>query len=382
MRAIPIARRLVFNKEGDSPASSMRTIALLVLLMIMAGPAAAADPIQLAERLIVTGKGADARALLEKLPGAKTDPRVVILIARSHLCYPPTEPDAAMKVLKTFLKGNPKSVEGLLEWARTLREVRDYPNAIKTYDILLRGNPKELRAYQGKVDTYLAMAKYKEADAAARAALAQDEKKPDSHAMLAKVFERRGDVAGARISAVTEYEKAVELSGSDTRWYGPLIFAQQLYGAGGVRDTVEALKRIAPGDASVAFGEGLLLDGEDRMREALAKYQGAVAVDHGHTYAHFALGVVYSGRTVSGLFTGKRLIGRKPPSFAGFANHPLANQEFAVVRFQDPTFPYMSLIDAYQAISQPVEPAPPPTAEQAAQDKAWNNYWLLLQLRH
>lgn len=360
----------------------MRTIALLVLLVIMAGPAAAADPIQLAEKLIVSGKGADARAVLEKLPGAKNDPRVVILIARSYMCYPPTEPDEAMKVLKTFLKTNPKSVEGLLEWARTLREVRDHANAILTYDRVLRGNPKELRALYGKVETYLAMTKYKDADQAAQAALALDEKNADSHAMLAKVFERRNDLAGARISAVAEYEKAVELSGSDTKYHGALMFAQVLYGAGGVRDTVENLKRISPGDASVAFGEGLVLDGEDRMREALAKYQGAVAVDFRHTYAHFALGVVYSGRTLTGLFAGKRLIGRKPPSFAGFANHALANQEFAIVRFQDPTFPYMSLIDAYQAISQPVEPAPPPTAEQDAQDKAWNNYWLLLQLRH
>jgi tetratricopeptide (TPR) repeat protein len=358
----------------------MRTLAFTVLILIMAG-AARADALQQAEKLIVSGKGAEARALLEKLPGAKTDSRIVVRIARSYLCFPPTEPDEAMKILKAFLKANPKSVEGLLEWARTLREVRDYPNAIKTYDIVLKSNPKDFLALYGKVETYLAMAKFKEADETAQAALALDEKRPESHYMLAKVHERRNDVPGTKINAVAGYEKAVELSGSDTRYYGPLLFAQTIYGAGGVRDTLEKLKRVAPGDANVAFGEGLLLDGEDRMKEALAKYQGAVAVDYGHTFAHFALGVLYSGRTMTGLFAGKRLIGRKPPSFAGFANPMHANQEFAVVRFQDPTFPYMSLIDAYQSISQPVEPAQP-TPEQAAQDKAWNNYWLLLQLRH
>jgi tetratricopeptide (TPR) repeat protein len=351
--------------------------ALIASFLIMTGTAQAelfAD----AERLMVTGKGEEARALLATV---KSDPRAVILTARSYLTFPPTAPDEAMKVLKEFLKTNKGHTEGMLEWARALREGRDHANALKTYDLLLKGNPKELRALHGKVDCYLVQLKFADAEKAARAALAIDDKKAESHYYLGKVFERRDDVPSAKAYAVGSFQKAVELAGNDTRYYGPLLFAQCMYGAGGVRDTLEKLKRTAPGDASVAFAEGLLLDGEERLREALAKFQGAVSVDYGHTFAHFALGTLYSGRSLTALFTGYRRIGRKPPSFAGFGSPALANQEFAVVRFQDPSFPFMAMMDAYQGSLQDNAPAPP-TPEQAAQDKAWNNYWLLLQMRH
>jgi tetratricopeptide (TPR) repeat protein len=356
---------------------AFQTRSFMLGLLIMTG-AAAAEPMAEAERLMVSGKGEEARAILAKLGN---DPRAVILAARSYLTFPPTAPEEAMKILKGFLKTNKGHTEGLLEWARALRESRDYANAIKTYDLLLKANPKELRALHGKVDCYLVQLKWKDADAAARQALAVDAKKPESHYYLGKVYERRDDVPSAKAYAVASFQQAVELAGADTRYYGPLLFAQCMYGSGGVRDTLERLRRIAPGDASVAFAEGLLLDGEERLREALAKFQGATSVDYGHTFAHFALGTLYSGRSLTALFTGYRRIGRKPPSFAGFGSPALANQEFAIVRFQDPSFPFMALIDAYQGSLQESPPAVP-TPEQAAQDKAWNKYQLLLQMRH
>ena len=58
-----------------------------------------------------------------------------------------------------------------------------------------------------------------------------------------------------------------------------------------------------------------------------------------------------------------------------------AFQEYATVRLQDPTFPFMFVIDDYQSRMQGFQPQTI-TPELEQQQKAWAKYWLNLQLRH
>lgn len=332
-----------------------------------------------AEQLMVRGKGEEARQLLNQVSGGKLDARMTILTARTYLTYPPTSPDDAMKVLQPFLKANKNHIEGMLEWARALRENRNQAAAAQTYDILIRHYPQDLRAHYGKIDTLLAQRKFKDADAAARAALKVDEKKPESHYYLGKVYERRDDVPGPKETAVSHYKRAVELAGNDLKYYAPLMFAQLMYGAGDYKETLDRLRAVAPGDASVAFGEGLILDTQGKLPEAVAKFQGALAIDPGHTFAHFALGTLYTGHSLSRVFLGS---GRhRSESRSSIASAGGAFREYATVRLQDPTFPFMYIIDDYQSRMQAYQPEGlPPDFEQ--QQKAWQKYWLNLQLRH
>lgn len=332
-----------------------------------------------AEQLMVRGKGEEARALLAQVGAGKADPRLIVLAARSYLTWPPTSPDEAMQVLKPFLLKAPRHPDGLLEWARALRESREYPGAVKTYDILLRYYPKDLRAHYGKIDTFMAQRKFKEAEAAARAALVLDDKRAETSYYLGRVFERRDDVPGPKETAVSHYRRAVDLGGGETRYFAPLMFAQMMYGAGDYKETLDRLRKVAPGDASVAFGEGLILDSEAKLPEAVAKFQGALAIDPGHTFAHFALGTLYTGHSLSRVFLGS---GRhRDERRASVANPQGAFQEYATVRLQDPTFPFMFVIDDYQSRMQNYQPQRM-TPELVEQQKAWQKYWLNLQLRH
>lgn len=334
-----------------------------------------------ASYLMVRGKGEEARALLAQVGQGKSDPRLVILTARTYLTWAPTSPDDAMNVLKPFLKANPKHPEALLEWARTLREARNYPDAVKTFDMVLRLNPRELRAHYGKIDTFMAQKKFKEAEAAALAAVAVDEKRAESHYYLGKVFERRDDVAGARETAVAEFKRAVDVAGSDTRFHAPLMFAQMMYGAGDFRETIANLRKLAPGDAAVAFGEGLILDSQGKLPEAVAKLQGALSIDPGLTFAHFALGTLYTGHSLSRVFLGAGRDGLRHQPRASISNPAGAFQEYATVRLQDPTFPFMFVIDDYQSRMQNYE-SQGMSPQLVEQQKAWQKYWLMLQLRH
>lgn len=326
---------------------------------------------------MVTGKGDEARALLARAGGAHPDVRVVVLTARSYLCWKPIEPDNAMKVLKPYLAANPHDAEALLEWAHALRESHDYANATRTYDRIIKTSPKELRAYYGKVDVALSEKKFKEAEAAAKAAVAVDANQPESFYYLGRVQERRTDKAGAREAAAAHFLHAVDLAGTNTRYYGPLLFAQMMYEAGDFRTTLDRLRKLAPGDASVAFGEGLELDSQGKLPEAIAKFQGAIAVDPSHTFAHFALGTELTGHSLASMF--RNVSSRKLLHFAPM-NPSGAYTEYATVRLQDPTFPYMSVIDDYQGRAQSEGNDVPP--ELKDQQKAWQKYWLLLQLRN
>lgn len=332
-----------------------------------------------AEQLMVRGRGDEARALLAQVGKGKADARLTILAARSYLTAPPTSADDAMAILKPFLKTNPRHTEALLEWARALRENRAYPDAVKTYDLVLRYAPRELRAHHGKVDTLLAQKKFKDAEAAAKAAIAVDPKSAECEFYLGKVYERRDDVPNPKETAVTHYRRAVDMAGPQTRYYAPLMFAQMMYGAGDFRETLDRLRGVAPGDASVAFGEGLILDSQAKLPEAVAKFQGALAIDPGHTFAHFALGTLYTGHSLSRVFLGS---GRhRNEKRASVANPAGAFQEYATVRLQDATFPFMYMIDDYQSRMSAFEPATM-TPDVLEQQKAWQKYWLNLQLRH
>lgn len=332
-----------------------------------------------AEQLMVRGKGEEARALLEQVSGGKLDARMTILTARTYLTYPPTSPDDAMKVLQPFLKANKNHLEGMLEWARALRENRNQTAAAQTYDILIRHYPQDLRAHYGKVDTLISQKKFKDAEAAARAALKIDPKKAESHYYLGKVYERRDDVPSPKETAVSHYRAAVELAGADLKYFAPLMFAQLMYGAGDYKETLDRLRALAPGDASVAFGEGLILDTQGKLPEAVAKFQGALAIDPGHTFAHFALGTLYTGHSLSRVFLGSGRHRTTPR--ASIASGSGAFREYATVRLQDPTFPFMYIIDDYQSRMQAYQPeGMSPELEQ--QQKSWQKYWLNLQLRH
>ena len=337
-----------------------------------------------AQDLMVRGRSDEARALLKQVGAGHVDARLTILTARTYLTYPPTSAEDAMAVLRPFLKANPKHIEGLLEWARALREGHQYPDAVKTYDILIRLNPKDLRphdmrAHYGKIDTLMVEKKWKPAEDAARAALAIDDKNPESQYYLGRVFERRDDVKNPKETAVAQFKKAVELSGADTRFVAPLIFAQMMYGAGDFKETLDNLRRRAPGDATVAFGEGMVLDSEGKLPEAVAKFQGALAVDPSLTFAHFALGTLYTGHSLSRVFLGS---GRnRSEARASVSNAGQAFTEYATVRLQDPTFPFMFVIDDYQSRMQSFQPQAI-TPELIEQQKAWQKYWLMLQLRH
>jgi len=339
-----------------------------------------ADVCRSAEKLMVTGKGEEARALLAKAGGAQPDVRLVVLTARSYLCWRPTDADAAKRVLKSFLDqpANRNNAEALLEWAHMLRESHDYRNALATYDRIIRITPRELRAYYGKVDVALAQEKFKDAEVAARAALDIDASQPESHFYMGKVQERRTDKPGARQTSVSYFQRAAELAGANTRYYGPLLFAQMMYAAGDYAGTLARLKKTAPGDASVAFGEGLLLDSQGKLPEAIAKFQGAIAVDPAHTYAHFALGTLWTGHSLTSIFRGTS---SRSDRRAAIANPTGTYTEYATVRLQDPTFPYMSVIDDFSGRMQASE-SPGMSPELQEQQKAWQKYWLLLQLRH
>ena len=180
-------------------------------------------------------------------------------------------------------------------------------------------------------------------------------------------------------TAVSHYRRAVELAGADTRFYAPLMFAQMMYGAGDFKETLDRLRQVAPGDATVAFGEGLILDSQAKLPEAAAKFQGALSIDPGHTFAHFALGTLYTGHSLSRVFLGS---GRhRDLKRASVSNPQGAFQEYATVRLSDPTFPFMFVIDDYQSRCQAYQPEQM-TPELVEQQKAWQKYWLNLQLRH
>jgi len=116
-----------------------------------------------------------------------------------------------------------------------------------------------------------------------------------------------------------------------------------------------------------------------KLPEAAAKFQGALAIDPAHTFAHFALGTLYTGHSLSRVFLGSGR--RRDQRRASVMNPQAALQEYATVRLLDPTFPFMHIIDDYQSRMQSYQPETmPPDMEQ--QQKAWKKYWLNLQLRH
>jgi tetratricopeptide (TPR) repeat protein len=334
-----------------------------------------------AEQLMEVGKGDDSRAILSEVLKKKDDARVRVLLARSYICFPPTDADQAMKILKPVVKSHPQYMEGLLEWARALRENHDYENALKSYDWVRQRFPKEPAGFYGKIEVYLIQKKFPEAEKAAQDAIQLDPKRAESYYYLGKVEDRRTDKPFGHSRAAAAYRQAIELS-QDTRYYAALLFTEAIYLGAGYLETLTLLKQRFPQDAVVAFGEGLVADRTGRLAEALAKFQGATSVNWGLTFAHFGAGVLLSGQTVTTIvsstpFPSGRLQAARPP-----VEPARALQEYAIVKFQDPTFPLMSIVDDCLAKDQEVALPQEPTAEQQANRKAFTNYIQLIRSRH
>jgi tetratricopeptide (TPR) repeat protein len=335
---------------------------------------------KLAESLMMSGRTEEARTVLTDLMKKATDPHLTVLLARSYLAFPPTEPDEAIKILKVLLKANPKYVEGLMEWAAALIQSHDLDNALKTYDRVLYSNKREFAAIFGKVDILLRQKKFKEAEKLAQGALEMDAHRPDSHYWLGQVFDRRVDQAGGAARAAYHYQNAVELDKQGTRYYAPLLLVQILRNVGGYDRTLRDLKARAPGDASVAFAEGLLLDEDDSIGEAQAKFQGAVSVDYRLTWAHFALGLSYGGTSISRIMRrGVHLMARSKPKMKVEIDSRRCQQEFVVVRFQDPNFPMMHIVEQFLTGAQTEQAEVEMNEKIEQQQKAWQNYYQLLQ---
>jgi tetratricopeptide (TPR) repeat protein len=372
---------------GRCPASAEASALgeLPQLMQQLKGAAGIEEKVDLVTRLstslMMSGRPDDARALLDAVIQERADARLIVLKARSYLCFPPTDGDAAMKLLKGLLKADPANVEGLLEWARALRENHDELNAIKTYDRILARNPKEFRARYGKIDTLLVDKKFKEAAEEAEATLKLNSDLPESLYYVGKVAERRTDIRGSYQTAISYYRRAVERSGSDTRFHPVLIFAYVIYNTPGATELLADLKAKAPGDAAVAFADGLDLEQRQLFGEALAKYRGAIAASASLTWAHFTAGMILAGTSISEKLRRPHLPRNK--NFVPIAvprDRGQALAEFAMVRFLDPSFPLMNIIDELStklqyeddSISQFLQ-------EKQEQMKKWHSYHHLLQ---
>jgi tetratricopeptide (TPR) repeat protein len=335
----------------------------------------------LSTSLMLSGRTEDARVLLDTVIQERADPRLIVLKARSYLCFPPTDGESAMKLLKALLKADPSNVEGLLEWARALRENHDEINAIKTYDRIIGRNPQEYRARYGKIDTFLVMRKFKEADQEAQATLKLNSKSPEALYYAGKVAERRTDIRYGAQTAIGYYRQAVAASANDTRFYAVLFFAYVVYNVPGATELLAELKARAPGDAAVAFADGLELEQRQLYGEALAKYRGAIAANANLTWAHFAAGMILGGKSISEKMRRARL-----PMGKNYVPIPIprdrggALSEFAMVRFLDPTFPLMHIVDELTSrLQYEDESMSQFLKDKEEQMKKWNSYQERLQ---
>jgi tetratricopeptide (TPR) repeat protein len=343
------------------------------------------DKVDLASRyaaaLMLSGHGSEARAMLDPLIREKADAALVILEARSHLSFPPTDAAAAMKILKVLLKKEPTNVDGLLEWARALRENHNYVDAIKTYDAwILKRNPREFRALYGKIDTLILQKRFPEALQVAQDTLDLDRARAESHYYVGKVAERWMELKDGPQKAAACYRRATELA-SDSRYHPPLFFAHSMYNIPGLPATVAELKQKAPEDAAVAFADGLALEQRQKNGEALAKYEGAIAANYNLTWAHFAAGMILSGQSCCEIL-GRPNLGGNRASIPVLLDTNRAMNEFAIVRFQDPSFPLISLIDeAVNRLQVRDVPLLLLAPQQEEQLQKWDKYLLVMQ-RH
>jgi tetratricopeptide (TPR) repeat protein len=290
------------------------------------------------------GKVAEARAALK---AALKSPSGALAaeLGRSYCQHQPVDYKEAIKFLREVCNTyGAKEAEPWLVLARAFVLDTQYDSAIKTYELLLKKvNKKELAAYVGLAEAMVLNRQFQAAsDVLHDRALPLFPDHPEILFAIGRVKERdtRLGTRGPRIAA-EYYQTAHKLSGGNPRFAAAAMFTLLVSGdTTGALDVFRTQSAKTPQDSFVVWFEGLNVELEWRIPQALALYQRAVELNVENVYAHYVLARVYLGLGNKAL----RLSGPEPPEafrVAPFVDHPKGAQEVATIKFLDPSFPLL-----------------------------------------
>lgn len=138
-----------------------------------------------------------------------------------------------------ILKENPRKIEIREKLAYLLLKQEMWGKALQEFDIILRDNPGNPRAMQGKATALIHLGRLKEAQAFISRLIESDSGLWQAHALLGTIFDRQN----MHSFAVNEYEKALAINPAASGIYERL--GKALYMAGNYRQSATAyLKAI------------------------------------------------------------------------------------------------------------------------------------------
>ena len=164
--------------------------------------------------------------------------------------------------------------------AESLRADGRLPEAIAWYAVAIERDPEFAVAYAGMGDALFAMGRYEDAmaqlDQAEALLSADSELAPALRRLVARTRAAQGDAA----AAVAAYRRLLELVPNDAMALRELVslhFDQGQYES--ALEILENLAQAAPADAEIQVNIGVVLHALGRSREALARFDQALALD-------------------------------------------------------------------------------------------------------
>lgn len=314
---------------------------------------AALKKAQGADQVVVSGTLARVWSAMGKYPEAKAflETRAAksaaykIELARLILESEPSGASEAADHLKQVVGMEPKNKEAWLQYGRALARAANFTEALRAYEMVtLHLDKKELRAYHGQAEVFLLQNQPGRARAIIEEALRIDPDSAETHRWHGRTYDRDRARAGNYSRAIECYETAYKLD-HQASYLGDILFNLVMSENHDLAKSQARRLEKHPGDSYGSWFEGLQKEVAGDAAGALASQQRAVAANPGNVYAHFALAHLYSGEPTPGFgpVRGARSEGWR---FAPQRDPRKAAGEAAVIKLLDPTFPFLSSLEA------------------------------------
>jgi tetratricopeptide (TPR) repeat protein len=291
------------------------------------------------------GKYQEAKAFLA-MRAEKGGPAYRVELARLILMSEPSGAAEAVGLLKDVVGREPKNKEAWLEYGRALARAGDYTEALRAFEMVtLHLDAKDLRAYHGQVEVFIFRSEFERARRVLWNVLRLNPDAAASYVWLGRTFERDRSQPGNYSRAIEAYENAYRLDHASANHLGHILFNLI------VSDNHDLARSQArrldkhPGDSVALWHEGLTKELTGDVSAAQALYGRAVATNPANVYARFALAHVYLGEPTPGFgpIRGARAEGWR---YAPHRDLRKASTEVAAIKLIDPTFPFLSRLEA------------------------------------
>ncbi|MCF4967724.1 toll/interleukin-1 receptor domain-containing protein [Nostoc sp. CMAA1605] len=182
-------------------------------------------------------------------------------------------------------------VTTLINEADSLREGKNFEEAILKYKAAISLEPNSLYAHNGLGITLYNQGKLEEAIASYRQALNIDPNFAKAHNGLGNTLYDQGKLE----KAIASYRQALKFDPSYAKAYYNL--GNTLYDQGKVEEAIASYRQVLNIDPNYAKAHnnlGLALYAQKKLEEAIASYRQALKFDSNDVYAHCNLGIALS----------------------------------------------------------------------------------------